>query len=181
VYNLILYEAVKHIYPDINDNDFTIYDDGTGQRIIEWKTDLTKPNDDELNAAWVDVELSKAKQNKMDELDAACNKTILGRFAATVDGVVYYFSNDTEAQSNFKDTKLLFEDGTIDALLGGVVRWTAYDENGNVNRIQLNKDQFQNVFISRVKHQNDNVSKLRDDLEPKVDSATIEEISLIQW
>lgn len=122
------------------------------------------------------------RKEKMAELSQRCNQTILGRFAAQVDGVTYYFSNDTEAQSNFKDAKMSFDDGTVDIYMGGSVPWTAYDENGSVFRLRLTRDQFMPVNIARMFHQQNNVSKLRDDLEPKVDAATKpSEVTNITW
>jgi YHS domain-containing protein len=144
------------------------------------KCNIMVLNDDEVFSTT--IILDNRKKTKIEELDKACSETILGRFAADINGVTYYFSNDAEAQSNFKDTKILFSDGTIDAILGGLVTWTCYDVNGNVMRVQLNKTQFDNVFIARVKHQNDNVSKFRDTLQPQVENATtVEQIELITW
>lgn len=177
-----LYLAVKHMYPDIKDSEFTIYDDGTGEKIINWTSSLQQPLESELTAQLEIYEFDNAVADKKAELEAACTRAILGRFTADVNGITYQFSNDSEAQSNFKDTKLLFDDGTIDAMTGGTVTWTAYDVDGNRCRITLNKDQFKTVFIARVKHQNDNVSKLRDDLDIKVDNAkSVPEVQAITW
>src|SRR5205085_12534478 len=92
---------------------------------------------------WKDsnASLDDVKILKKAELNKACSQAIIGRFSAKVDDVTYYFSNDTEAQSNFKDAKMSFEDGTVDTYMGGTVPWTAYDENGNVVRLRLSKDQ----------------------------------------
>jgi YHS domain-containing protein len=176
------YLAIKHIYPDIKDDEFVLYDDGTGVIIYQWTSSLQQPSPAELEAAWELVEFDQAVADKKAELNIACKNAITGRFSADVDGVTYWFSNDTEAQSNFKDTKSLFDDGTIDAMAGGIVKWTAYDVNGNVCRIPLNKDQFKPVNIARVMHQNNNVSRLRDDLEPKVDAAkSVPDVQAITW
>jgi hypothetical protein len=177
-----VYRAIKHIYPDIKNEDFMLYDDGTGTVIHQWNSTLQQPTPEEIEAAWEIVEFDQAVADKKAELNAACNQAIMGRFPADVNGVTYYFSNDTEAQSNFKDTKMLFDDGTIDAMAGGTVTWTAYDVDGNVCRIPLTKDTFKPVFIARVMHQNSNVSRLRDDLEKKVDEAIeITEVQAITW
>lgn len=50
-----LYHAIKHIYPDIKDDDFIVYDDGNGAVIREWLSESPKPTNEELNAAWDEV------------------------------------------------------------------------------------------------------------------------------
>jgi hypothetical protein len=178
-----LYLAVKSMYPDIKDEEFMIYDDGTGEKIIAWTSSTyQQPTNEEMTAQLEIYEFDQAVADKKAELEAACTNAILGRFTADVNGVTYQFSNDAEAQSNFKDSKLLFDDGTIDAMASGTVTWTAYDVDGKRCRITLDKDTFKTVFIARVMHQNNNVSKLRDDLELKVDAAkSVPEVQAITW
>jgi hypothetical protein len=66
--------------------------------------------------------------------------------------------------------------------MGGVVPWTAYDSQNNVVRLNLDKTTFDIVYIARLKHIQDNISKFRDTLQPKVENAsTNEEIDAIQW
>ena len=178
-----LYQVIINKYPGLKvDMDFTLKDDGQGPYILSWTNDNPQPTVDEINAEWELVEFERAVSDKKAELNLACSQAILGKFSADVNGITYYFSNDSEAQSNFKDTKALFDDGTIDAMAGGIITWTAYDTNGKVCRIPLNKDQFKPVNIARVMHQNNNVSKLRDDLEKRVDAATsLPEVLAITW
>jgi hypothetical protein len=177
-----LYSAIKHIYPEINDDDFIVYDDGTGEVILRWDSELPLPSPELLNSTDIDMELRFIKNLKDEELNKACKEAILGRFSATVDGVLYYFSNDTEAQSNFKDARASFDDGTVDTYMGGSVPWTAYDETGEVVRLNLNKAQFIPVNIARMFHQQNNVSKYRDDLMKKVKMATSPpEVEAITW
>ncbi|MBT2656609.1 hypothetical protein J7E81_15425 [Bacillus sp. ISL-18] len=129
---------------------------------------------------WVDS-FEETKNNKLIELNKKCNDTILGRFSSEVDGVIYYFSHDSEAQSNFSTAKLAFMDGTV-AQMGGVIPWTAYDSEGNVFRLQLNQSQFNSVFLSKMLHVTNNVAKYRDFLVPLViDAKTPEEIKSITW
>jgi hypothetical protein len=120
--------------------------------------------------------------NKVSELDAICNQTILGDFSADIDGVTYFFGHDERAQANFSSAKLGFMDGSIDALMGGLVPWTAYDANGKVVRLKLTKDQFSKVFIGHLSHTNGNIGKFRDDLEPKVRGCKKpEDVDAIVW
>lgn len=126
--------------------------------------------------------LDEVKERKDLELNAACEQAIFGRFSAQVDGITYYFSNDSNAQSNFKDAKSSFDDGTVDVYMNGTVPWTAYDENGDVVRLQLNKAQFTPVNIARMFHQQNNVTKYRDDLMKRVKMATtVQEVEAVKW
>jgi hypothetical protein len=117
---------------------------------------------------WVNA-LDTEKQRKGAELDSACNKAILGRFTAEVDGVTYSFSNDTEAQANFADVKASWMDGDI--LPEDTMPWTAYDADGNVVRLQLNKAQFDPVNKARMQWKLTCISRYRDILMPMVDAA----------
>jgi YHS domain-containing protein len=124
--------------------------------------------------------LVQAREKKKQELGVACNQAILGKFEAQVDGVSYYFSNDSEAQSNFKDAKLSWVDG--DLMPNDIITWTAYDINDNVVRLDLNKAKFDIVYRAHAQLARDNVSKLRDTLEPQVDAATApEDVNNIVW
>lgn len=166
--------TIKHLYPNISDSDFMLKNDGGETYIYSWESEFPEPTKEMLESVKSQVELENEKQIKKVELNKACNQTIIGKFAANVDGVTYYFSNDAEAQSNFKDAKMSFDDGTIDLYMGGLVMWTAYDENGNVVRLTLNKSQFIPVNVARMFHQQNNISKLRDELEPMINAVTIE-------
>lgn len=124
-----------------------------------------------------EISLQQAKERKMEELDYHCERTILGRFKATVDTVEYSFSNDAEAQSNFKDGMWALENNKA-----STVKWTAYDLNGNVVRLDLDLLKLSDVNIARLTHQQSQVSKFRDTLEPQVWAATtIEEVEAIVW
>lgn len=124
-----------------------------------------------------EIKLSAAKQAKIAELNQACNQAIFGRFKSTVNSVDYYFSNDTEAQSNFKDAIWAFQTGKVQS-----ITWTAYDVDGNVVRISLDQASLESVNFDRIVHQNIQVSKLRDTLEPQVKDATDEEtVKAIVW
>lgn len=124
--------------------------------------------------------LDQLKQNKLNELNEACNQSILGKFTADVDGVTYSFSHDDAAQSNFKDAKLSWIDG--DLALTDVLPWTAYNANGDVVRLQLNKEKFDPVYKAHVMVAMNNVSKLRDTLQPQVESSTTKaQLDAIVW
>jgi hypothetical protein len=126
--------------------------------------------------------LEDYKQFKLEELSKKCTETILGRFNSTITdsagvATVYQFSNDTEAQSNFKDGMWALENNKATS-----VTWTAYDANGAVVRISLDLPKLVNVNVDRLTHQQMNVSKLRDTLQPQVESALSKaEVEAIVW
>jgi hypothetical protein len=126
--------------------------------------------------------LEDYKQFKLEELSKKCTETILGRFSSTITdsagvATVYQFSNDTEAQSNFKDGMWALENNKATS-----VTWTAYDANGAVVRISLDLAQLINVNVDRLTHQQMNVSKLRDTLQLQVESALSKaEVEAIVW
>lgn len=49
--------VMKKMFPDLNaGKDFLLQDDGQGAYIVEWKTEVTKPSFEELQATWSDLE-----------------------------------------------------------------------------------------------------------------------------
>jgi|GEM_PF-4646235 len=120
--------------------------------------------------------LDELKQNKINQLNVACGEAINGYFQVEVCGGTYQFSYDAEAQSNFKDAKIAFTDGMINS-----ISWTAH-KDGKVHRISLNASEFNAVYYAGVQHKQDQISKFRDILQPKVLAATTkEEIDAINW
>jgi hypothetical protein len=47
----MLYLAIKHIYPEIPDSDFSLQDDGAGPYIKTWSYSQPKPSQTEITAA----------------------------------------------------------------------------------------------------------------------------------
>lgn len=143
---------------------------------------VSQPRETELQAAWDEMtspstKLKEAKHNKIIELNQACMKDILGRFPSTVDGVIYEFSYDHEAQSNFN--------GSANALSRGYmtqVEWTAYDSTGKAIRILLNELKFDGVAKDALVHVNSKISRFRNDLLPQVEIATtLTEVEAVVW
>lgn len=121
--------------------------------------------------------IEEVKQKKISELNIACEQAILGYFKATVDGLEYSFSNDVEAQSNFKDALWAFEKGKLTT-----IKWTAYDAEDNIVRLDIDIEKLSDVNIARLTHQQTQVAKFRDILEPKVKAATtVGEVESIVW
>jgi hypothetical protein len=118
-----------------------------------------------------------AKKQKLSELDSKCKESILGYFKATIDGVEYSFSNDAEAQSNFKDGMWALENNKVTT-----IKWTAYDSTGNIVRLDLDLIKLSDVNVTRLTHQQTMVAKYRDILQPQIElSATVEEVNNITW
>jgi len=121
--------------------------------------------------------LKQSKITKRDELNRKCNETISGRFSHTVNDSTYYFSNDTEAQSNFEKADRAFEKGRMTE-----IGWTSYDVNGNVHRLVLTQETFEPLYLSHLYHIQQNIYRFRDVLMPQVESAqTVEELDTIIW
>jgi hypothetical protein len=122
--------------------------------------------------------LDELKSAKLAQLDEACSHVIVGGFDYTVNTVSYHFSCSLSAQANFQGTDTLFKDGTITS-----ADWTVVNNaTGNVERITLDNATFNAIKLEVFKHINSNVSKLRDTLQPQVDSATTkEEVDAIVW
>lgn len=144
-----------------------------------------KPRYDIVLNKWVENDfeevLSNLKESKFKELNAACNQTILGYFKAAINDVEYDFSFDNDAQSNFNGTLSFFIEGLISQ-----VEWTAW-KDGVPQRVIMNKSQFMTVVMTAFQHKNSNIARLRNDLQPKLYSITVdtpnavEEIEAIIW
>jgi membrane peptidoglycan carboxypeptidase len=179
-------KAILYMYPDASLSDFEVirYPNNTWE-ITKWNVNANKPTDAELEKAWEEYysginPSDNLKKAKIEELKKACSNAILGYFTAQVNGITYSFSNDTEAQSNFKDAKDAWSYGYIPNTQ--TIKWTAYDKDGNVVRLDLTEEQFDPINIARMAWQQMNVSKLRDTLEPLVNAATSQsDLDKISW
>lgn len=118
--------------------------------------------------------------NKLKELGLACEKTILGYFQSTVNGMVYNFSCDDNAQKNFDKAENAFSKNYLTTM-----DWTVYDENWKVVRLTLDATAFEPVYKAHLNHIQGNISKFRDILQPKVDAAylngDIDGIKAVVW
>lgn len=116
--------------------------------------------------------LTELKQAKITELKAICKQQIESGFI--VNGVGYHY--DTTDQINFQDTYQLFSNNIITE-----ITWNVY-VNGEKERIKLNKEQFQKVYLTGIKHKTDILSRLNDVLIPMVMEAENKEtVARIYW
>lgn len=127
---------------------------------------------------WSTVEdlLGEFKTSKKEELNQICGTQITNGFSAELNGEIYSFSYDVDNQQNFSDTMRLFENNMIDS-----IGWNAYVGEEKV-RIQLNKEEFTQVYLAGVKHKTNCLTRLNDVLYPLVDAAENKEtIARIYW
>jgi hypothetical protein len=134
------------------------------------------------NGTWVetmteDERLTPLRAAKMDELENTCNQAIINGFDYTINGISYHFSCSLAAQSNFIGVNDLIKEGVITSKGWTVVNNTT----GKTERIVLDIPTFNNVKMALFQHIDSNTSKLRDDLEPKVNAATVDQLPNIVW
>lgn len=116
--------------------------------------------------------LTELKQAKIAELKAICKQQIESGFI--VDGAHYTYGQ--EKQINFQDTFQLFSNNIIIE-----ITWNVYINNEK-QRIKLNKEQFQKVYLAGIKHKTDILSRLNDVLIPMVMEAKNKEtVARIYW
>lgn len=117
------------------------------------------------------------KNAKKGELSQACQECILGGFTSKVDGVDYHFSYDREAQMNYQERWQLFQNNMIDSIV-----MTAHGLDGSDARLEVDKKIFDNIYLDSVKHKENCIKRLRDDLFPLVDnSQSVEDLNAISW
>lgn len=116
------------------------------------------------------------KTSKKQELSQSCKEYITSGFEFSVKNKSYHFSYGMENQQNFTDTMRLVENNMIDK-----IGWNAYLQNEKV-RLQLDKDEFTQVYLKGVKHRIEALSRLNDVYIPMVEQAINEEqLNLIRW
>ena len=116
--------------------------------------------------------LEEIKKSKTDELKTICEQKIINGF--DIDGVHYSYSQ--EKQINFQDTYQLFLNNMITE-----ITWNAY-VNGEKERVSLDKEGFQRVYLAGVKHKVDTISRLNDFLIPMIEEAESKEVvARIYW
>lgn len=120
--------------------------------------------------------LQESKVNKKNELSQKCHEEITSLFEVEMKGKKYGFSYDMEAQTNMQETYQMFQNNVINE-----INWSARSNKEKV-RVALNKSEFEKVYYEGIKHKQALISKLKDKLEPLVDSAkSEEELDSIYW
>lgn len=141
------------------------------------------PRWDSFQGKWVEQKsltspLDSMKVRKKEELSIACQEAILGRFPSTHGGIDYSFSYDKEAQLNFAERWNLFQNNMIPSIM-----LTAKAIPGDeVNRIQVNREEFTVIYLDSIKHKENGISRLQDLLMPMVSNAvSIKQLADIHW
>lgn len=124
--------------------------------------------------------LTKEKEKKIAEINEECDKSILSGFDYAIDGVEYHFSSSISAQMNFQGVDSLFKDNLVP---NGLAEWTVTDKStGEIERILIDKDTFNQLKLKLFLHINSNISKFRNVLQPQIEAAsTIEQVKEISW
>lgn len=120
--------------------------------------------------------LNDKKEERKNLLGTDCQEVILGGFDFTINHELFHFSYDQEAQLNFQDTMRLFDNNMVES-----VKWTV-TQNGEKKRIELTKEQFNQVYMQSVKHKLDTIAHYRDELVPLLEQVqTEEQLEAITW
>ena len=120
--------------------------------------------------------LEEDKVSKKQAISQECHNSIVNGFDYTISGKTYHFSYDMEAQTNFQETYQLFQNNVIDG-----IKWSAKLDGKSV-RLDFNKQNFERLFYQSVKHKQELISKLKDEVEPIIkDVTTKEELDNISW
>ncbi len=138
--------------------------------------DTTKSWEEGADTASLQAENERIKTNMKAIFSKNCQESILLGFECEVEGMVYHFAYDQEAQLNFQDTYSLFENNMVDTIM-----WSAQKDNEKV-RLSLGKTLFTKVYLTGVKHKNSCLSYYHDTLLPLLQNATtIEETKTVSW
>lgn len=121
--------------------------------------------------------LQEVQNAKIKLLSEDCKNDILNGFDYDLNGIVYHFSFDGEAQANFT--------GTVATLSAGIIttipEWTV-SENGIYKRIQMTVDEFKEVSRYALTIKDEKISKFRNTLVPQVMAATTnQEVDAVVW
>ncbi|PGQ88276.1 DUF4376 domain-containing protein [Priestia megaterium] len=151
--------------------------------VLGWGGDkeLFDPMYDFTTGQWVEARdaeyiLNLAKQRKDAELNDAANRAIQAGFDHEINGVIYHFSFDTEAQLNYQGAERLLSKGTVTSIDFTVFRDNQYE------RIPIDAAEMEKLTLTIMMHKNRNIVKYRELLLPLVEEATtIQEVAKITW
>lgn len=121
--------------------------------------------------------MDTVKEEKEEELNELCNQAILEGFSHTVRGIEYHFPFGIETQLNFESSRKLLEEGFVQD-----IKWTVRDSNDDWIRLSILKEDLSSLSLAIHNHKEENISKYRDVLLPKLELAQdLEDINSIQW
>jgi hypothetical protein len=175
-------QAIMHLFPQANHmNDFIVQDDsdGMGQWIAQWNLEEPQPTEEELQAAWDAMQpteeqlLDQAKQNKISELSANCNKAILAGFSSSALGAPHFYGYEIDDQANFEKA--------MNLIIRGKAPAQDYWKTKNAGPLVHTQAQIELVYDDSIVHLKTNLGK-KWMLEAKVKAlTTAEAIEAIVW
>ncbi|MEX3713329.1 hypothetical protein ABFV99_13075 [Cytobacillus horneckiae] len=120
--------------------------------------------------------LQSVRREKDAELNSACENEILGGFDFEIDGTLYHFSFDIEAQLNYQGAERLLSKGVVES-----VEFTVFHD-GTYDRILIDSEKMDILSVAILNHTDSKVKRYRKVLLPLVNTAkTIEEVKAITW
>jgi hypothetical protein len=162
--------AILEIYPNANPlQDFTIrYDYEIARYVInEWNMEEAEPTLEELDLAW----LNYSKKEKINDLNIACDTTILNGFVSP--------STQFEIEFESHDQNNLAQQAII--LMNDITIFTVSWKTKNQGIQTLTREQFFGIIKESEAHKRYNIGKYWQ-LKAQVEaSTTIEEIKEIVW
>lgn len=124
--------------------------------------------------SWV---LDKVKKEKDVELNTACQAAILAGFDLEIDGKVFHFSYDSEAQSNIQRASSAFNKNLI-----SLKDFTVRNEQGEYQRITVDKDTMNRIEVAEINHVDSNIRMYREELLPRVmEAIEVDEVRSYVW
>jgi hypothetical protein len=172
-------KELEFSYPDPNEPTAPpVYQKPLSEQVSALSEQLKSADEKyrELNVTSAD--LATLKSAKMSQLEEACSSAITSGFDFTVNSVSYKFSCSLEAQANFQGADTLFKDGSITE-----AEWTVVNNsNGKIERVTLDMATFNSIKLQVFSHINSKISRLRNELQPLVESATTNaDVDAVVW
>lgn len=113
------------------------------------------------------------RKRKIHFLKEKCSKIITEGF----EYMGYKFGFTTSDQSNITSTMMAMQMGILNE-----IEWTVRTLEGETARVILNADQFKEMCQIALKHKDDCIKYLRNDLEKRINECTtLEELNKISW
>lgn len=122
------------------------------------------------------VALTNLKDSKKEELKDACSERIAQGFSFDVREKKYWFSFSDSQQKNFEETKILFQNNSIESTI-----WSCQMEDVLV-MLPLNKIEFLTLYLFGILVKKQKLDKLNNKLYTLIDDTSVaDEILIINW
>lgn len=101
----MLYFAIKHIYPNISDSEFSLQDDGAGPYIKTWAYSQPQPTQAEIDAAIAEVTTVESNAEWNASVDAQLMAADLKIIRALTEGDTVRIDAHKAAQAALRATR----------------------------------------------------------------------------